>query len=169
MGEVIGFTSNGSVICDSLRSSTGWVNQPFHRSGCYKVFLLYPVPLSWNFREPHLSVFHQIGWNWWSGSTFMEEGGRKRYRQDGMDDVIFLSLPSLRKQAEKPHQWDLKLDTPVNILGFIFQCFVVYAMMLVITLAKKTQPQTPLVLSWSNLSFLFNMCGWHMLALQKAV
>lgn len=60
-----------------------------------------------------------------------------------MDGVIFLSLPSLRKQAEKLHQWDLKLDTPVNILGFIFQCFVVYAMMLVITLAKKTPTPNP--------------------------
>lgn len=73
----------------------------------------------------------------------MEGGGRKRFRQDGIDSMILLSLPSLRKQAEKPFQWDLKLYTPISILGLVFQCFVVYAMMLVITLAKKNPTENP--------------------------
>lgn len=126
---------------DSLRSSTWWVNQPFHRLGHYRVSLLYPVPVSWSFWEHPLSLFYQDGWNWPSSSPFMEGGVRKRLRQDRIDSVILVSLPSLKKQAEKPHQWDLKLDTPITILGFIFQCFVVYAVMLVNT-DKKT-PTTP--------------------------
>lgn len=65
----------------------------------------------------------------------MEGGGRKRFRRNGIDSMILLSLLFLKKQMEKPHQYDLKLDTP--ILGFILQCVVVYAVILVITLATK--------------------------------
>lgn len=139
---------------DSLRSSTGWVNQPFHCSGRYKVSLLYPVPVSWNFWEPHLCFLS----SWLKLVKQFNIYGRS---------LILPSLPSPRKQAEKLHQWDLMLDIPISILGFIFQCFGGYAMMAKITLAKLIQPKSLLVLSWSNLSFLFNTSGWHMLALQK--
>lgn len=73
----------------------------------------------------------------------MEGGVRKRLRQDRIDSVILVSLPSLKKQAEKPHQWDLKLDTPITILGFIFQCFVVYAAMLINTIKKNPNNPKP--------------------------
>lgn len=71
----------------------------------------------------------------------MVGGVRERLRQDRIDSVILVSLPSLKKQAEKPHQWGLKLDTPITILGFIFQCSVVYAAMLVNT--SKKNPNNP--------------------------
>jgi len=61
--------------------------------------------------------------------------------------MVLLSLPSLRKQAEKTHQWDLKLDIPISILAFIFLlcclCYDAYNN----TGKKKNPAKIPLVLS----------------------